>query len=145
MALRWLIVDDNPGFLRAASALLENGGIRVIGTASTSSDALRTATALAPDVMLVDVDLDGESGFGLVRRLSSEPGLRPGCLILVSAHAEEDLAELVEASPAIGFLSKSALSAAAIERLIRGTADAGGPPGPSGQGDGAVGGQAGSA
>jgi hypothetical protein len=37
---------------------------------------------------------------------------------LISAHAEDDLADLIEASPAIGFLGKPAVSAGAIERLL---------------------------
>jgi hypothetical protein len=38
---------------------------------------------------------------------------------MVSAQAEDHVADLVEASPAIGFLGKSALSAGAIDRLVR--------------------------
>ena len=119
MALRCLIVDDNPGFLRSASALLEAGGLRVVGVASTAEEAVRRVTGLSPDVTLVDVELDGESGFDLVRRLSSDADLRPGHFILVSAHAEEDLVDLIEASTAIGFLPKSTLSTFAIEQLVR--------------------------
>jgi len=119
VALRCLIVDDNPGFLRSASALLEAGGLRVVGVASTAEEAVRRVTGLSPDVTLVDVELDGESGFDLVRRLSSDADLRPGHLILVSAHAEEDLVDLIEASTAIGFLPKSTLSTFAIEQLVR--------------------------
>ena len=39
-------------------------------------------------------------------------------MILVSTHAEEDLGELVDESPAIGFLPKSRLSAAAIRAML---------------------------
>jgi two-component system nitrate/nitrite response regulator NarL len=39
-------------------------------------------------------------------------------VILVSTHAEEDLAELVEESPAVGFLPKSELSARAIRSTL---------------------------
>jgi CheY-like chemotaxis protein len=75
---------------------------------------------LRPDVTLVDVDLGGESGFDVVRRLAEDPRLDAGRLILVSAHAEEDLLDLIEASPAVGFLDKPALSVAAIEWLLDG-------------------------
>jgi len=69
VVLRCLTVDDNPGFLHSASALLESGGLRVIGVASTAEEAVGRVTGLSPDVTLVDVELDGESGFDLVRRL----------------------------------------------------------------------------
>jgi hypothetical protein len=44
-------------------------------------------------------------------------------MILISAHAEQDYADLIAASPAIGFVAKSGLSAGAIQRLLN---DAGG-------------------
>jgi CheY-like chemotaxis protein len=114
-----LIVDDNPGFVRAAQALLEQEGVRIVGVASTSADAVRRAAELHPDVTLVDIDLGDDSGFELAQRLVDDPSAQPGRLILISAHAEEDVADLIEASPAVGFLGKPALSARAIERLLR--------------------------
>jgi CheY-like chemotaxis protein len=119
VALRCLIVDDSPGFLRAARTLLEQEGVRVVGVASTGADAVRCATDLHPDVTLVDIGLGAESGFDVARRLFDDPLAEPGQLILISANAQDDLAELIEASPAIGFLVKSALSAVAIESLLR--------------------------
>jgi CheY-like chemotaxis protein len=119
VALRCVIVDDNAGFLRAASTLLEGEGLRIVGTASNTADAVRCAAELQPDVTLLDIDLHGESGFDLAWRLARDLDLRPGALIFVSAHAEEDLADLIETSPAVGFLSKAALSAGSIERLVR--------------------------
>jgi CheY-like chemotaxis protein len=127
-ALRCLIIDDNSGFLQAARALLEREGLRIVGVASTGAEALRCAAELHPDVTLVDIDLGGESGFELARRLVDDPGVDPGHLILISAHAEDDLADLIETSPALGFLAKPALSAEAIERLI--SSVAGGPDRP---------------
>ncbi|MEK6440594.1 response regulator [Pseudonocardia sp. T1-2H] len=127
-ALRCLIIDDNSGFLQAARALLEREGLRIVGVASTGAEALRCAAELHPDVTLVDIDLGGESGFELARRLVDDAGVDPGHLILISAHTEDDLADLIETSPALGFLAKPALSAEAIERLI--SSVAGGPDRP---------------
>ena len=66
---------------------------------------------LKPDVMLVDIDLGPESGFDLARRLVHSPGRRVARTILISTHDEADYAKLIAASPAIGFLPKSDLSA----------------------------------
>lgn len=121
VSLRCVIVDDNADFLRAASALLEGEGLRVVGVALEGAEARRRLAEVRPDVTLVDIDLSGDSGFELARRLNDDPGIDPGHLILISAHAQEDLDDLIEASPAIGFLGKPALSAAAIEMLIRAT------------------------
>lgn len=109
--LRCLIVDDSVRFLRAAQALLERDGIAVVGVAVNSAEALRTVAELRPDVTLVDIDLRGESGLELSRHLS-------GRVILISSHAEEDYADLIAESPALGFLSKTALSGDAIRRLL---------------------------
>jgi DNA-binding NarL/FixJ family response regulator len=113
-----LIVDDNPGFLSAARALLEQEGLRVVGVACSGAEAADLAAELHPDVILLDLDLGAESGLDVARQLASDPDLDPGHLILISAHAEEDFADLIDASPAVGFLAKSALSATAIERLL---------------------------
>jgi CheY-like chemotaxis protein len=114
-----MIVDDNRGFLRVASALLEQEGLRIVGVATNTGEAVRCVGELHPDVTLLDIDLRGESGVDLAWRLARDPDLRPGALIFVSAQAEEDVADLVETSPAVGFLAKTALSAASIERMVR--------------------------
>ena len=118
MALRCLIVDDNVGFLRSARLLLEREGMRIVAVTSTGEDALRHTEERRPDVVLVDVDLGGENGFEVVRWLHARLGLSTPHLILISIHAADDLADLVAASPAAGFISKSQLSACAIEELL---------------------------
>jgi DNA-binding NarL/FixJ family response regulator len=120
MTVRCLIVDDSRRFLDAARGLLERQGLTVVGEASTSAEALRLAAELRPDVTLVDIDLGGESGFEVARQLSQQAATTASRLILISTHAEEDYAELIAASPAIGFLSKSELSGGAIRTLLGG-------------------------
>ena len=116
MALRLLIVDDSDHFLEAARGLLEREGLDVVALASTSADAIRSARELRPDVTLVDIDLGNESGFDLARDLMEAAD--PARVVLISAYPEADLLDLIEASPAVGFLSKSRLSARAIHELL---------------------------
>lgn len=116
MVLRCLLVDDSARFLEAARALLERGGIQVVGTATTGAEALSQALETAPDVALVDLDLDGENGFDVAHRLVGSVPV----VILVSTHSREDFQELIAASPAHGFLHKSALSARAIRDVLGG-------------------------
>ncbi|MDT7712600.1 MAG: hypothetical protein QOG46_1289 [Pseudonocardiales bacterium] len=116
--LRCLIVDDSPRFLDAARGLLERQGMMVIGVASTSAEALQQATELRPDITLLDINLGGESGFDLARRLSREARLARCRMILISTQAEQDYTDLIAASPVLGFVPKSALSADAIRALI---------------------------
>jgi DNA-binding NarL/FixJ family response regulator len=118
VVLRCLIVDDSPEFLRAARELLEQQGIDVVGEAASAEEAVRRAEEIRPDVTLVDIDLDGASGFSLARTLQARGGTPGGRLIMTSTHAEDEFAELIEASPAVGFVAKSDLSAGAIRALL---------------------------
>jgi CheY-like chemotaxis protein len=73
LMLRCLIIDDSPRFLDAARGLLERQGVTVVGVASTSAEALQRVEELRPDVTLLDIDLGGESGLDLARRLHDRP------------------------------------------------------------------------
>jgi DNA-binding NarL/FixJ family response regulator len=118
MTLRCVIVDDSPAVLRAATDLLERQGIAVVGTARTGDRAVSLTQRHDPDVVLVDIDLGRESGFDLARTLvQSFPSTRSR-IILISTHDQIDFADLIAASPAIGFLPKSDLSAPAIHRVL---------------------------
>jgi len=117
MTLRCVIVDDNRAVLSAASELLEREGISVVGVAASGDEALGLVERLEPEVVLIDIDLGPESGFDLARRLAALDGAGSRG-ILISTHDEADFADLIAASPAIGFLAKSDLSASAIHRLL---------------------------
>jgi DNA-binding NarL/FixJ family response regulator len=117
VSLRCLIVDDTASFLNAAGTLLEREGVTVVGLASNGADAVRRAGELQPDVVLVDIVLGPESGFDVARELAERDGDGP-TVILISTHAEADFADLIEESPATGFVPKSELSAEAIRRLV---------------------------
>ncbi len=120
MPIRALIVDDNASFLAAARILLEQGGISVVGSASTSAEGLRLTRELRPDVVLVDIVLGDESGFALSRSLAEQIDGDGTAIILVSTHAEADFEELIAHSPAVGYLPKSELSAEAVRRTLEG-------------------------
>ena len=115
VALRCLIVDDNGGFREAARSLLEREEIEVVGVASNSVEARSRVEEVRPDVVLVDIALGGESGFDLANTLAGESGPK---LILISTLAEADFVDLIAASPAVGFIAKSELSARAVRDLV---------------------------
>ena len=123
-----LIVDDNWLFLEAARDRPEGEGLRVVGVAATSAEALRRAGELRPDVVLVDVMLGGESGFEVARRLAADRCGGGPAVILISTYAAADFAGPIAESPAAGFLPKQQLSADAIRRVVDGRGAAG-PPG----------------
>jgi two-component system, NarL family, nitrate/nitrite response regulator NarL len=116
VALRCLIVDDSEAFLASASRLLSTQGLEVVGCALSGVEALRLAGQLEPDVALVDVQLGDEDGLELARRLAANAHATR--VILISSHSKDELGELVDGSPAVGFVAKSALGADAIAKLL---------------------------
>ena len=116
--IRVVIVDDNPEFLDSARRLLEHQGVRVVGVASTNADALRSVQELQPDVTLVDVNIGDESGFDLAEALARDRQCDNRSRHNDLYHAEPDLTDMLETSPAIGFVAKSALSASAITAAL---------------------------
>jgi two-component system nitrate/nitrite response regulator NarL len=117
MTLRCLLVDDSAPFLEVASKLLEREGLAVVGVASTSAEALACVRELEPDVAILDIDLNGESGFDVAWQLAAASEGSTST-ILTSTRSESDLAELVAVTPVLGFISKSDLSAAAIRDVL---------------------------
>lgn len=116
--LRCVIVDDNRALLRSARRLLEGQGISIVGVATTIRQAALLIEDLRPDVVLVDIILGPESGFEVARRVAAPGSAGYGRTILISTHDARDFADLIEASPAVGFLAKADLSAAAIRQLL---------------------------
>jgi DNA-binding NarL/FixJ family response regulator len=119
MSLRCLIVDDNSSFREEMRALLEEQGIEVVGDAASGVEALQEIAELEPDVALIDIDLGGESGLALARRLHEDISRADGLkVILISTHDQSEYADLIEASSAVGFVAKTELSAVTIRRML---------------------------
>ena len=118
VSLRCLIVDDNEAFLAAATTMLEREGVTIVGTSLSSADAVRSVDALRPDVVLVDVSLGEENGFDLARVLDDDHHAGGADIVLISTRSRTELAELIERSPARGFIAKADLSGDAIRSLL---------------------------
>jgi DNA-binding NarL/FixJ family response regulator len=119
MSLRCLIVDDNASFREEMRALLTEQGLEVVGGAGSATEGLRQIAELRADVALIDIDLGGESGLELARRLREWPDRAAlPHLIVISTHDEAEYADLIAATPAVGFVAKTDLSAARIRRML---------------------------
>ena len=118
MSLRCLIVDDNSSFRDEMRALLQEQGIDVLGGAASAAEAFQQIAELRPNVVLIDIALGDESGLALAQALHVGMNHPLPHMILISTHEETDYADLIEASPAIGFLSKAELSATEILRIL---------------------------
>ena len=66
---RILVVDDNPATLYSTSRVLKAAGFEVI-TAATGAQAVESASANEPDLIVLDVNLPDFDGFEVVRRIA---------------------------------------------------------------------------
>ena len=67
--LRVLVVEDAPSVAKALRNMLEDFGVVVVGPVSTPDAALQLLTGFSPDLALVDMHLDGFTGYALVERM----------------------------------------------------------------------------
>jgi DNA-binding NarL/FixJ family response regulator len=115
--VRCLLVDDNETFVEIARRVLESNGVEVAGTASNIAEAVLRVSELRPDVVLIDVMLGDENGFDLARLLA-ELDARDLAVIMISSGTEDDYCDLMADGTALGFLTKTELSADGIRRLL---------------------------
>ena len=119
MHSRVLIVDDHAGFRGEARTLLELAGYEVVGEAATARAASEAAARLKPDLVILDIGLPDRSGLDATAEIrAAAPGT---AVILVSVRPATDYGRRLTDAGALGFISKADLSAAAIDRVIRGT------------------------
>jgi DNA-binding NarL/FixJ family response regulator len=111
-----LIVDDHPSFRASVRRLLEAEGFDVIGEAGTGEAAIAAAERLAPDLVLLDVQLPDLDGFEVAARLSAL-GL-PSAVILTSSRNSSEYGPLVSEAAVRGFVPKAELSGAALTALL---------------------------
>jgi DNA-binding NarL/FixJ family response regulator len=116
MSVRVLIVDDHPSFRATARLLLESEGFDVVGESCDGATGLRDARALAPDVVLLDVQLPDIDGFEVASQITAA-GDGP-VVVLTSSRDESDFGPLVAASGASGFVAKAELSGAVLLALL---------------------------
>ena len=86
--IRVLIVDDHPMVAEGIQSILETyDDIRVVGTLGNGQDAVDRAAALAPDVILMDINLPGISGARAMRILADDPATAHIPVVALSANA----------------------------------------------------------
>ena len=111
-----LVVDDHPSFRLSVRLLLESEGFLVVGEAANGHEALEAAGRLAPDLVLLDVQLPDIDGFRVAERLLLTP--RPPAVILTSTRDSGDFGPLLTRSGARGFVPKPELSGRRLADLL---------------------------
>jgi CheY-like chemotaxis protein len=116
MATTVLIVDDHATFRASARLLLESEGFDVVGEAADGGSAIEQTTSLAPDLILLDVQLPDIDGFEVASRVTQADGAPT--VILISSRDGGDFGPMVKASGALGFVSKADLSGESLRALL---------------------------
>jgi CheY-like chemotaxis protein len=111
-----VVVDDHPTFRATACALLAAEGFSVVGEAADGRSALEVIERLAPDVVLLDVQLPDIDGFEVAARVAAfDPA---PVIVLTSSRDARDFGSLVAESGARGFIEKAELSGEPMAALI---------------------------
>ena len=112
--LRVLLVDDHDLFRTGLRNLLEEQGVQVVGEAASGSDALRIVREIAPDVVVMDLNMPGMSGVEATREITAIAPLT-SVVVLTISDQDDDVMDAIVAG-ACGYLVKDS----SIEELMRG-------------------------
>lgn len=114
---RVLVADDNPAFRSLCARLLEAQGLQVVGEAADAATVVRLARSLAPDLVVMDVNLGRHDGWEVARRLR---GLdRAPRVVMISSDADAGDPGLVAHAGADRFLPKEKLGEPDVARHLR--------------------------
>ena len=104
-AVSVLIVDDQAPFRRAAAAVVkETRGFAVVGEADSGEEAVELAGTLAPQLVLMDINMGGISGIEATRRITSaSPDV---AVVLLSTYQADDLPADAATSGAVAYVNK---------------------------------------
>ena len=107
MSVRVLVVDDHPLFRDGVrTALSGEGDLELVGEAEDVASAVEQVAALAPDVVLMDLNLPDASGIEATRTLmSSHPDLR---VLVMTMSTEDDAVVAAMRAGARGYVVKGA-------------------------------------
>lgn len=121
MNTRVLIVDDHPLLRRGVSQLLEmETGMECAGESSSGAEALDMAAELQPDLILLDLNMQGMTGVETLKALR-ENGVEACIVMLTVSDNEDDLTSSLRAG-ANGYLLKDMEPEALIAQLRRAAA-----------------------
>ena len=111
---RVLLVDDHDLFRTGLRNLLEEQGVQVVGECDNGTDALRAVREVAPDVVVMDLNMPGISGVEATRQISMIAPLTR-VLVLTISDQDSDVMDAILAG-ACGYLLKDS----SITELISG-------------------------
>lgn len=105
-SVRILCVDDNEEILWALRAhLSQTKGFEVVGTLSSLTDLVATVSSTKPDILVLDLDMPGQSPLKSLQRL-----IRSGAqtrAVVFSGHLRRELIDQAMDAGAWGYVAKN--------------------------------------
>ncbi len=118
---RLLVADDKVGGRELVRAMLERPGYAIYEAAG-GLEALRVARELRPDLIVLDLNMPGMDGFGVVQELRRDPGFVTTPVLALTASAMQGDRERALAAGFNGYISKPIgphQLRAEVERLLQ--------------------------
>src|SRR3954464_12877243 len=106
---RVLLVDDHDLFRTGLRNLLEEQGVQVVGEADNGTDALRMVREVAPDVVVMDLNMPGISGVEATRQISMFAPLTR-VLVLTISDQDNDVMDAIMAGARGVLLKKTSVA-----------------------------------
>lgn len=100
-----LVVDDSPTFLEFVRAVLSGRGYSVI-VAGNGPDALDIAEAEQPDLVILDVSMEGMDGFDVLNRLRQRSSTSNMPVLMMTARRTEADVRMALGFGAQGYIVK---------------------------------------
>jgi len=114
--VRVLVVDDQPPFRAVARTVVGlTGGFEVVGEAESGEEAVELAASLAPDLVLMDINLGGINGIEATRQIVA--GAPSTVVILTSTYAEADLPAGADTCGAARYVHKEDIGPAVLREV----------------------------
>jgi diguanylate cyclase (GGDEF)-like protein len=111
-----LIVDDDPALVQVMARILTDIG--KVRFATNGNDALRLARESTPDLILLDAEMPGMSGFKLFESMSTEVDLADVPVIFVTSHNEASFEISALEMGAVDFIAKPFRSSLVRARVM---------------------------
>lgn len=112
--LRVMLVDDHDLFRTGLRNLLEEQGVQIVAEASEGSAALSLVRELAPDVVVMDLNMPGMNGIEATREITRQAPLTR-VVVLTISDEDDDVIDAILAG-ACGYLLKDS----SIQDLMQG-------------------------
>lgn len=124
--IRVLVVDDHRGFAQLLAVALEaEPDLTCVGTAGDGEEGLARVDELAPQVVLVDIQMPGTDGIEVTRRLRSRDP-RPA-VVVMTAHRDPAWDERAREAGALDLVRKNGSLDVLLDAVRRAGAAGDGP------------------